>query len=170
MSATLRVYETAVLTNGANTSSTGNPNAPVCEVTLADGSTVFHKKITLAAGEKKVLWDYSDVLEFDYLRIVLPEAGFLHCAIKVDTPESDEDLNPSGDYPRWRQFDLSCASGMSFNTDTVLINPTLADDVGTTGGFPTVFDDADTVAGRIYALAAKNPGTADVVVEVWGVN
>lgn len=150
----------------------GSLESPVFDGSVP-GTAQLRATVTVPAGEKMMLWQYGDqgVEDFEVLVLRVKGTGYLYGAFLVDAPTSASDHDPAGTTERWRQFDLSCKIPFVLNTDEARINPTAADEYTETGGWPTIFDDAGTTDGRVYAVAAKNPSTTDAVeVEVWVIN
>lgn len=173
MTADLRCHFAMVLVDSDGVRhSLGSFESPVFDGSVP-GTAKLRATLTIPAEGKMILWQYGDqgVEEFEALVLRVKGDGYLYGAFQVDTPTSASDNDPSGSNERWRQFDLSCEIPFILNTDLARVNPTVADEYTETGGFPTIFDDAGTVEGRVYAVAAKNPSTTEAVeVEVWVIN
>jgi hypothetical protein len=152
--------------------SLGSLESPVFDGTTP-GTGRLIATVTIPAGEKMMLWQYGDlgVEDFELVAIRVKGTGYIYLAFLVDTPTSASDDTPSGTNPRWREVDVSCKIPFLLNTDAARVNPTVADEYTETSGFPTIFDDAGTVEGKVYEIAAKNASTTDAVeVEVWVLN
>lgn len=169
MSATLRTYMAMIYTRPDGTlTALGTLQEPLAEQALAGLEVIGPRRIVVPAGESKVLWDYTQQLAFGMLVVRIVGDGYLFGAYHTDTCEdlAGGDFNPSGDYPRAREFDLSCEVPFILNTNKVRVNPVVADEYTITGGFPVIFTDAGTVEGRVYKMTAHNGGTEDVTVEI----
>lgn len=169
MTAIIRSYLAFTYEVGATFDSIGQIGESFGAISSPGTGHLPRQRVTLASLEKKVLWSWEQLRDFELLAVWIRGSGYVNLCFDVDTPVSGSDLSPSGNDYRQRHFDLSCYAPFILNTDQCLVNTVIADENTLTGGYPTMFGDAQTVNGKVYKLYAYNPGAenVEVVTSVW---
>lgn len=139
--------------------------------TPATAGQRYMKEHIIAAGAEVELWNGTvegALRDFAIMGMQIVGEGQLELALYADTPESESDLTPSGDNPKWiPQGRLSCASAREYDHNRVKINPTNNTLVGTDGdGKPNVFTSGSSVSGKWYKASVQND-TASAVTLVF---
>lgn len=160
MSTTVKTYfAVECVTNGISTWF-GSLELPIKEFT-APGDILIQKDVTISAGGRATLWDYTDAKDFGCV-VVLPqpgnETGFLYLDLLADSKDGSN--NPTGSVERFRGQGHSCVAPYVLSSNKQQVNGTLATDVAESGGFAARNLDGATVEGRSFILSGYNPGTS----------
>lgn len=161
MSGTITTYFGIVFEASGRLAPFGNPRTGA-EYTIPGTGVFGHRPGTLAAGEMKELWKYTDMRDFEkaYIRLY---SGNATLYVHADTPVSANDLNPSGLNTRVFNEDFDCNGPGIKLTDSCRIHPTLSTQNSLTNGVPTMASDAGTLQGKIYGLWLKNLSATDAL-------
>jgi len=173
MSATVKTYFGRVVVDGGSRRVIGDLDAPISEQTIPGTYMDGEYRITLAPGEKRMLWEYTRQRDFEKLDVRIIGDGYLSMAWLVDRPVSASNLNPSTSYRRVRHLDLSCGDVLTLNSDQGLMHATQSLDNGFDGAsyLPSAWQDAGVESGKLYAVFAWNrSSTASVQVGVTVLN
>jgi hypothetical protein len=163
MAGTLRIYAAGVFEeSGLPAAQWGSLVNSFKDVSITPKVVQRPTFYTLAVGEKLPIWEYdADRPDINFLQMWLPDQnGNIDVGIRF-VQASDMTSNP-----RWRTFKFRCEAPFILSEDEGLVHGTPASDYGETGGFPTIWGDAGTVAAKISKIAVYNPATAAAAVRV----
>lgn len=160
---TLRIYSAGSFEEtGQSPVTWGSLISPVKAVTVTPLLLVRPTIVSLAVGEMFTIWAYdSDRPDFSNVRIWLPDQSG-----NIDIGIGTAPASSLSDTPRWRTLKAGCHDVFSLSEDALLTNPTAADEYTDTAGYPTIWSDGGTVAGKITKIAVMNPATASAAVRV----
>jgi hypothetical protein len=160
---TLRIYNAGVFEETGQPPVTwGSMVTPVKAVTVTPLLLVRPQIVTLAIGEMFTLWAYdADRPDFSSVQVWLPDQSG-----NIDIGIGYAPASSLSDTPRWRTLKAGCHDRFSLSEDELLTNAVAADDYGDNAGYPLIWSDAGTVAGKIVKIAVMNPAIATAAVRV----
>ncbi len=153
----------------------GKIDTPVKLVTLPGVIYRPGELVKIAAGQSVVLWTYTDtqrgaanLVEWSQAMVQVDPDGFLYVAGLVSQKNSTTKLPTNlATNGRWQNFGVSCYSPFIFNSMAALWTTTATNQVAQSSTLPAIFSDGSAEEGRIYSIAVKNPGAADVTAKFW---
>lgn len=161
MSHTLRLwYRVEDIESGESVLDIGSVEygRPYSEVTSSTASAQRGRKVVLAAGEVKTLWDWD--VDGDFTLLGVTSNGYAWLSMNVDKATSSTDNNDAGTADNYPKEAISNVAPRFFQSMLAPVNTSAANYAG------SAFH-AGTEQGRCYKLEAKNPGTTSVTIEVF---
>lgn len=170
MGAQIDVYRNFVRTLNGTPKNYGSAPSPLTSFSSfeTDDTTgpAHDDSIIVAPSTTKTLWDYSTSPFQDWEIGFVEIAGFVDGQVYLywqnDTATSSSNNAPTGTARTWDKVVLSGKGSYTFTGRDALTNATPADHASDTAGAPTALTDAGEVAGFIYKVMVKNPGTTNV--------
>lgn len=167
MGANIQVYRSIVRTLGGTPKNYGNIQTPYSDFDTGSTTGAAHDdSVPVVAGATVTLWDYSTSAFKDWSvgLVEVVGTGTLYLAWKNDTATSASNNDPTGSAKTWGVDPITEKAPFFFPGRAAITNANAVDHVSDNSGTPTAFSDPGEVAGYIYKIQVKNPGTTDMRV------
>lgn len=174
MGALIEKYRSWTRTLGGTPKTFGNFTSPHSSVETATTTGAAHDEtVPVVAGATVTLWDYNTSSFKDWATCAVEFAGgsgTLYLAWMNDEATSASNNNPKGTSVTWDKLLLTENGTHDFSTRNAITNPVASDHASNNAGLPLAFTDPGEVAGYIYKIVVKNPGTTDLLCRclIWG--
>jgi hypothetical protein len=170
MTASLKTYlQILTVKAGVEMKQFGETGIPITEISYDGTFQSGPQKITLAAGEVRELWAYTDTADdrFSIFAVrVISDGGFVWVSKLVDLPTNlTTNFAPTGTRPMWFHEGLSCNAAVIYTSDLVLHHATAANVYAANGTLPALVSDGAKATGKIYRITVYNPDDESVELE-----
>lgn len=187
--ATLRVYFAAVLETATSIFRLGDRGVPIKEVTTDGLAESSPSRLSVAAGTTAVLWAYAtndQTFTGFFAKLVSGDYAVVSVLVAKDSGTATAPGLPVATATRpwrWRHTDLADFAPFVLSSPNAYLNDDAANttaDTGNTltagytadnqsgidGSLPTLWAGAAVpIAGRIYKIVVRNPGTSAIEIE-----
>lgn len=167
MGAQIQVFRAITRTLGGTPKSYGQVQTPYGDFETDTTTGPAHDdSVPVLAGTTVTLWDYltSPFQDWDMGLVEVVGSGTLYLAWRNDTATSATDNTPTQAAVTWDKCIITANAPHFFSTRDALTNANAVDHVSNNSGTPLAWSDAGEVAGYIYKIQVKNPGTTDLRV------